>query len=189
MSQDLILLADQMQGCQKCDLCKNRIKVVPGEGNNQSEILFIGEAPGAEENKQGRPFVGAAGQFLEYLLTQVGWKRSDVFITNIVKDQPPSNRDPLPEEIRICTSSWLEPQIKIINPKIIVTLGRHAMHYFLPNIGSISQAHGRVFRKPDKMVYFPLYHPAVALYRSEMKQTLENDFKKLPRLLELLNNK
>ncbi|MDO8513586.1 MAG: uracil-DNA glycosylase [bacterium] len=188
MPQELNSLANEMRDCQKCRLHLNRINVVPGEGNPHSEIVFVGEAPGAQENKLGRPFVGAAGEFLDNLLKMVGWNRQDVYITNIVKDQPPGNRDPMPDEIEICTSTWLKHQIKIIDPKVIVTLGRHAMNYFLPNMGSISQIHGRAFRKRNGKVYFPLFHPAVALYRPDMEKILKTDFKKLPKLLRQLDN-
>lgn len=187
-SQELSALADSIRVCTKCRLYKNRINAVPGEGNPNSPIVFVGEAPGKQENIDGRPFVGAAGKLLNELLASQGWQRTDVFITNIVKDQPPGNRDPLLDEISICTNAWLTAQLAIIKPKIIVPLGRHAMQYFLPNVGTISQIHGQAFRRQDGRIYVPLYHPAVALYRSELRSTLEADFRILPKLLKQISN-
>lgn len=179
-------LKECISDCSKCRLSSNRINVVFGEGNENAKVMFVGEAPGKEENKQGLPFVGAAGQFLNKMLEGIGWKREDVYITNIVKDQPPNNRDPEPDEIKICTENWLIPQIKIMDPKIIVPLGRHSMYFFLPNVGTISQIHGRVFRRKDGRVYVPLYHPAVALYNNSQKPILEKDFQLLPKVLKKL---
>lgn len=174
--------------CSKCRLSTNRINVVFGCGNENAKVMFVGEAPGKQENIQGRPFVGAAGKFLNTMLESISWKREDVYITNIVKDQPPENRDPLPDEIDICTKNWLLPQIEIMDPKIIVPLGRHSMNFFLPNVGTISQIHGRVFRRADGRVYVPLYHPAVALYSGSQRPVLLNDFAILPKVLKKLEN-
>lgn len=169
-----------------CSLRMQVTQAVPGEGSPEAEILFIGEAPGAKEDEQGRPFVGAAGKFLNEMLSSINMKREDVYITNVVKYRPPNNRDPLPEEIASC-EEWLMEQIKIIQPKIIVTLGRHALAYFLPD-KKISEAHGQAFRKnfPDlgTLVFFALYHPAAALYNGGMRETLIKDFQKIPKVLE-----
>jgi uracil-DNA glycosylase family 4 len=158
---------------------------VPGEGNPDAQIMFIGEAPGKSENEQGKPFVGAAGKFLGEMLESIGLSRDDVFITNIVKQRPPNNRDPLPEEI---AAHWplLEKQIEIINPKIIVMLGRHSMGRLLPDQGTISQIHGKPFRRKDGRVYLPLYHPAAALYNGGLRATLIADFSKIPLILKKL---
>lgn len=164
-------------------LRKGATQLVPGEGHPNAETMFIGEAPGSNEDRQGRPFVGAAGKFLEEMLDEIGLKREDVFITNIVKYQPPNNRDPLPEEIQALLP-YLLAQIKIIQPKLIVFLGRHSMTVFLPEL-KISQAHGRPVKKGDQ-VYLPLFHPAAALYNSSIKQTIIEDFKKIPIILKKL---
>ncbi len=183
---DLETIAKQVKECQNCPLYEKATQAVPGEGNPNSEVMFIGEGPGAEEDKQGRPFVGAAGKFLEEMLGLINWKREDVFIGNIVKHRPPDNRDPLPEEIVACTP-YLDAQIKVIKPKVIVTLGRHAMYQFLPSDFRISKEHGKVFRRKGR-AYVPFYHPAAALYHNALKQTLINDFKKLPLIIKKLDS-
>lgn len=169
-----------------CSLREQATQAVPGDGNPEAEILFIGEAPGAKEDEEGRPFVGAAGKFLNEMLASIDLKREDVYITNVVKYRPPNNRDPFPEEIASC-EEWLKEEIKIIQPKIIVTLGRHALLYFLPG-KKISEVHGQAFRKtfPDlgTLVFFALYHPAAALYNGSMRDTLIKDFQKIPKVLE-----
>lgn len=157
---------------------------VPGEGNPEADIVLVGEAPGFHEDKQGRPFVGAAGQFLDQMLASIDLKRADVFITNVVKYRPPNNRDPEPDEIAR-SRHWLDKQIEIINPKIIVTLGRHSMGVFLPNVGKISTVHGRAFRRPDGKVYVPFFHPAAGLHQASLKATIEADFLKLPKIIVL----
>ncbi len=156
---------------------------VPGEGNPDAAILFIGEAPGKNEDEQKRPFVGAAGKFLQEMLETINLKRSDVFITNIVKQRPPNNRDPLPEEIA-AHQPFLEQQIVVIDPTLIVLLGRHSMQLLLPGLGTISQLHGKAFRRKDGRMYMPLYHPAAALYNGGLRQTLLDDFRKIPALLK-----
>ncbi len=161
---------------------------VPGEGNPDAAIIFVGEAPGFHEDKQGRPFVGAAGQFLDSMLASINLDRSDVFITNVVKYRPPENRDPEKGEIA-SSFRWLKQQIGIIDPNIIVTLGRHSMSVFLPEVGKISEVHGRAFRKPDGRVYVPFFHPAAGLHQASLKSTIEADFKKLPRIIELAKAK
>lgn len=179
-------LNEGMLKCSRCILkmgCKN---IVPGEGSAEAEIMFIGEAPGQKEDELGRPFVGAAGKFLNEMLATINMKREDVYIANVVKCRPPGNRDPLPEEVAACWP-WLLEQIKIIQPKLIVTLGRHSMERFFPG-QKISQTHGRAMRKtiPEigQQVFFTLYHPAAALYNGGMRSTLLEDFKKIPRVLE-----
>jgi len=173
-------------------LFKGTNKAVPGEGNSEADIMFIGEAPGKAEDLSGIPFVGAAGKFLAQLLEVINLNREDVYITNIVKHRPPDNRDPQNDEIEAC-KFYLDSQIKIINPKLIVTLGRHAMNRFMPGL-KISEVHGkarpvRLFESgvTDK-VFFPLYHPASALYNPGLRGTLIDDMKKIPLLLKNIDN-
>ena len=169
-----------------CDLKEQATQAVPGDGSASAEIMFIGEAPGKNEDLQGVPFVGAAGKFLSEMLATINLKREDIYITNVVKYRPPNNRDPLPEEIDSCMP-WLHEQIKIIQPKVIVTLGRHAMEHFIPG-KKISEVHGQAFRRKfddiGEQVFFSLYHPAAALYNGGMRQTLIEDFKKIPKVVE-----
>ena len=169
-----------VKSCQKCRLYKNARRGVPGEGNIDSELAFIGEAPGAVEDDTGRPFVGRAGKLLESLLKEVGYKREEVWIGNIIKHRPPDNRDPLPDEIHAC-EPYLAMQLKIIEPEVIVTLGRFALNYFYPD-GKITRDHGRSV-KTDKYLIYPLYHPAAALRNGEMGAVLRKDFLKIPELL------
>lgn len=154
--------------------------LVFGEGNIDCDVMFIGEAPGMNEDRLKRPFVGRGGQLLDRMIASIGWKRENVYITNIVKRRPPDNRDPLPEEIE-AYKPYLTRQIEIINPKIIVTLGRFSMNYFLPD-AKITRDHGRVLRIGDRIIY-PVYHPAAALRSTEMMNVLREDFKKLPKIL------
>lgn len=151
--------------------------LVFGEGDINSEVIFIGEAPGYYEDLQKRPFVGRSGQLLDKLIEKIGWKRADVYITNIVKRRPPENRDPFPEEIE-AYRPYLSRQIEIINPKIIATLGRFSMNYFLP-LAQISRDQGKIFWWNDKLI-IPLYHPAAALRSTKVKEELEKSFRKLP---------
>lgn len=181
-------LNEKMAKCSQCALrpgCKN---VVPGEGSAEAEIMFIGEGPGAKEDELGRPFVGAAGKFLDEMLNIINLKREDIYIANVVKCRPPGNRDPSPEEAAVCWP-WLLEQIKIIEPKLIVTLGRHSMERFLPN-QKISQVHGKAMRKETpgigKQVFYTLYHPAAALYNGSMREVLIKDFKRIPKVLEAI---
>jgi len=176
----LAQVTQEVSICTKCVLHHSRKNAVPGEGPVNASIMFIGEGPGFHENEQGRPFVGAAGKFLEELLTKIGMKRSDVFITNVVKCRPPGNRDPLPEELDAC-SEYLERQIQAINPHVIVTLGRYSMARFLPN-AKISEVHGQSMRVRGRLVV-PMYHPAAALHQGSLKPTLERDFAALPGLI------
>ena len=159
---------------------------MPGEGNARAEVMFIGEGPGTNEDKEGRPFVGEAGRFLETMLASIGLKREEVYITNVVKCRPPNNRDPLDEEVRICTTNYLYDQIRNIKPRLIVTLGRHSMHQFFPQIRSISSVHGKAYKKGGQ-VYLILYHPAAALYQQNLKNTLKDDFKKIPSILRKID--
>lgn len=169
-----------------CTLRESATQAVPGAGNANADILFIGEAPGKNEDLEGIPFVGAAGKFLNAMLESIALKREDIFITNVVKYRPPNNRDPLPEEKEACRE-WLAEQIRIIDPKLIVTLGKHALENFIPG-KMISEVHGQAFRRefPDlgQRVFFALYHPAAALYNGSMRETLIKDFHKIPKVLQ-----
>jgi len=174
-------LAGEIAGCPRCDLAKTRTHAVPGEGNAGAKVVFIGEGPGFHEDQQARPFVGAAGKFLDELLAAVGWRREDVFIANVIKCRPPNNRDPLPEEIEACTP-WLEQQLETIGAPVIVTLGRFAMgRYFRGQ--SIGKIHGQPKRIGDVTVV-PMYHPAAALHQASLRRTIEEDFRKLPAIVE-----
>jgi uracil-DNA glycosylase len=169
------------------ELAETAHNLVMGDGNLNAEIVFIGEAPGKNEDEQGLPFVGAAGKFLNEMLAQAGMERSDVYITNIVKYRPPNNRDPLPEEKKAFWP-YLVRQLDVIAPKVVVTLGRHSMEYFLPN-AKISQVHGeakRIAFGDQKIVIVPLYHPAAALYNGSMRQTLIDDFLRVPTIIEMI---
>ena len=172
--------------CSKCVLRSTCNQVVPGEGSAEAEIMFIGEGPGQKEDELGRPFVGAAGKFLDEMLGAIKLKREDIYIANVVKCRPPQNRDPFPQEAESCWP-WLERQIEIINPKLVVTLGRHSMERFLPN-QKISKIHGKAMRREisglGKRVFYALYHPAAALYNGSMRNVLIEDFKKIPKVLE-----
>jgi uracil-DNA glycosylase family 4 len=174
-------VADEVSTCTLCDLHFSRKNAVPGEGPYDAEIMFIGEGPGFHENEQGRPFVGAAGKFLEELLATIELNRQQVFITNVVKCRPPGNRDPLPDEVSTCTATYLERQIQAINPKVIVTLGRFSMNLFLPD-AKISQVHGQAYQIKDRTVV-PMYHPAAALHQGSLRPVIENDFALLPKLI------
>jgi len=168
-------------GCHACPLGTQRTHAVPGEGPVDAEIMLVGEAPGYYEDQQGRPFVGAAGQFLEQLLTSIGLKRTDVFIGNVIKCRPPGNRDPLPEEIIAC-SHWLGEQFEIIRPRVVVTLGRYSLARFIPGT-PIGKVHGQG-RKINDIWVVPMYHPAAALHQGSLRKTIEDDFRKIPAYLE-----
>jgi uracil-DNA glycosylase len=180
--QKLEKLAKKIKVCTLCELHRLRTQAVPGEGPTHAEIMFIGEGPGASEDKQGRPFVGASGKFLDQLLEQAGVTRTDVFITNVVKCRPPGNRDPLPDEVKICTSNYLEHQIEIVNPSIIVTLGRHSMGLFFKG-AKITQIHGQMQKVGERFV-IAMFHPAAALHQLSLRETIMADFAKLPELLK-----
>ena len=170
-------VASQVAVCEKCALHYSRKRAVPGEGPADSKIMFIGEGPGFYENEQGRPFVGAAGQFLEELLKKIGLRREQVYITNVVKCRPPGNRDPLPDELASC-SDYLERQIEALNPRVIVTLGRYSMARFLP-MSKISDIHGQASMVHGRMIV-AMYHPAAALHQPSLRPALEKDFMRLP---------
>ncbi|GCE26649.1 uracil-DNA glycosylase [Dictyobacter alpinus] len=182
MSSEEILqeIALEVSTCASCKLCKGRTKAVPGEGNAHARILFIGEGPGYHEDKQARPFVGPAGQFLDELLASINLKRSDVFITNVVKCRPPNNRDPEPDEMAAC-NDYLDRQIAALQPQVIVTLGRFSMTKFFGS-ERISSIHGRA-RKKDGRICIAMYHPAAGLHRAELKDTIRQDFKKIPLII------
>lgn len=185
------------------ELAKGATQLVPGDGNANAELMFVGEAPGRDEDKQGKPFVGAAGKFLNEMLASVGLERKDVYITNIVKYRPPNNRDPSPEEVT-SFMPYLFKQVQVIQPKLLITLGRHAMNVFLPGL-RISATHGQPKRigirswqsgdgrdktsnpKIESLVILPLFHPAAALYNGGMREILLEDFARLPQILKLIN--
>ena len=166
--------------CQQCEIAKYRTKVVPGEGAEDADIMFIGEAPGWHEDQQGRPFVGPAGLYLDELLASINLKREQVYIANVIKCRPLGNRDPLPAEIHNCRK-WLERQIELIRPKMIVTLGRYSMAMFFPG-KSISKIHGTA-QKRDNIIYYAMYHPAAALHQQSLRWAIEEDMLKIPSLL------
>jgi uracil-DNA glycosylase family 4 len=174
-------LYQQIAQCQRCEIAKFRTKVVPGEGAEDADIMFIGEAPGWHEDQQGRPFVGPAGQYLDRLLNSINLNRPQVYIANVIKCRPSSNRDPLPTEIQNCRP-WLDQQIEIIKPKMIVTLGRYSMARYFPG-KSISKIHGTA-QKRDNIIYYAMYHPAAALHQQSLRQAIEADMLKIPALLD-----
>ena len=182
VEETLAQIAGEVSACTSCTLHKTRKKSVPGEGPANSEIMFIGEGPGMNENEQGRPFVGAAGSFLNQLLAQAGLKREDVWIGNVVKCRPPENRDPMPEELAAC-NVYLERQIEALNPSIIVTLGRFSMGKFMPG-AKISAVHGQMRRVGNRFV-IAMFHPAAALHNVNIKPQILADFAKLPQLLDV----
>ncbi len=187
--EELSKINEEIAKCTRCRLSLYRTKPVPGEGNPYAKVMFIGEAPGRFEDLQGRPFVGAAGKLLTELLNGIGLSREEVFITNVVKCRPPNNRDPREDEIKLC-SSFLERQIEIIDPDVIVTLGRHSTRYILGRAGykvdSIMRVRGREFEislKGRRRKVLPMLHPAAALYNPRLKNLLEEDFRKLRKML------
>ena len=182
----LVQIRDEIASCFDCPLSKTRTNTVPGEGDPNAEIMFIGEAPGQTEDQLGIPFCGRAGEFLNQMLSTIGLKREDVFIANTCKCRPPENRDPLPEEKAAC-KKYLNKQFEIIDPKIIVCLGKHSVETFLPTAGGISKVHGKPFRRKDGKVYLPLYHPAAALHNGGLRQTLLDDFAIIPALLKKIS--
>lgn len=188
------IMADILESNICPDLAKTATQLVFGDGNPNAEIVFIGEAPGKNEDIQGKPFVGAAGKFLNEMLAQIGLTREDVYITNIVKYRPPNNRDPLPDEKKAFLP-YLQAQLEVIQPKIVVTLGRHSMNCFLPDL-QISKIHGQPKRIRINMkqqageilplVIMPLFHPAAALYNGGLRQTLIDDFASIPGVIQYL---
>ncbi|EKD99548.1 MAG: hypothetical protein ACD_22C00234G0007 [uncultured bacterium] len=169
-----------VKNCQKCRLYKLAKNAVPGEGSIDTELVFVGEAPGATEDATGRPFVGRAGMLLEALLKKIGYERKDVWIGNIIKHRPPENRDPLPDELAAC-EGYLTLQLKTIKPKLVVTLGRFSMNYFYEE-GKITRDHGQLINVGEYFVY-PVYHPAAALRNPTMAKVLTEDFMKIPSIL------
>jgi uracil-DNA glycosylase family 4 len=180
-SQALQTLAAEISQCTKCLLHRGRTKAVPGEGPAGADIMFIGEAPGFHEDQQGRPFVGAAGKFLEELLESISLTRQDVYIANVIKCRPPGNRDPLPDEIEAC-KPFLDQQIELIRPKLVVTLGRFSMARAFPK-ARISEIHGQP-RKIGGIIYYPMYHPAAALHQPSLRRTIEEDMRRIPEMLD-----
>ena len=177
----IVEIAQRVCICTDCALSNNRTFAVPGEGPSDANIMFIGEAPGYHEDRQGKPFVGPAGKFLDELLASIGLSREDVFIANMVKCRPQNNRDPLPSEIASC-SKYLDRQIELIRPKLLVTLGRFSLGKFFPK-ESISRARGKA-KIVDGLLVYPIMHPAAALHRQELKKVIEEDFKAIPGLLQ-----
>ena len=180
-AEKLKAISQDIEVCTDCELHASRKKSVPGEGPADSDLMFIGEGPGFHENEQGKPFVGAAGRFLEDLLAIIDLKREDVFIGNVVKCRPPGNRDPQPEEIEAC-GKYLEHQIEAIDPKVIVTLGRFSMARYFPDT-RISKIHGQA-KEIDGRLIVPMYHPAAALHQPSLRKVIEADFSMLPELIE-----
>jgi DNA polymerase len=182
MGADTVLtaVASDVRACTRCPLHRGRTQAVPGEGNMLSDVLLVGEGPGAREDATGRPFVGPAGQLLNELLGALGWAREDVFIANVVKCRPPGNRDPEPEEIAAC-AGYLDRQEAALDPAVIVTLGRHSLQRYLPG-ARISSVHGQLRRSGGRFV-FPMYHPAAALHQASLRETLFADIRGLPAAL------
>lgn len=173
-------IAQQIKGCTACELCRSRTHAVPGEGSPNARIMLIGEGPGHQEDQQGRPFIGNSGKFLNELIGRAGLQREDVFITNVVKCRPPGNRDPMPDEIAAC-SAYLDAQIELIDPDVVVTLGRFSMQRWFRN-ERISKIHGEP-REDGKRLIVPMYHPAAALHQAALRGTIEDDFARLPKIL------
>jgi uracil-DNA glycosylase family 4 len=176
-TEELLELHGRIRECTACPLHKTRIQAVPGYGPVTARIMAVGEGPGETEDREGKPFVGAAGQLLTRLLEAVGLDRRDIYITNIIKCRPPGNRDPEPEEVEAC-SHFLDEQIGMLQPDVILVLGRHALTRLLPGAGGISRLHGQRLRRGDR-VYVPLYHPAAALYNATLMDTLETDMRRV----------
>lgn len=174
-------LYGRVRGCTLCALSKTRTMAVPGEGPLTADVLFIGEAPGMNEDKQGRPFVGQAGQFLGELLAAAGLRRDEVYICNVLKCRPPGNRDPLPGEMESCRG-YLDEQIEVVDPAVIVTLGRYSMARYFPG-QTISRIHGKAVAR-DGRYYVPMYHPAAALHQQSLREVILQDFRTLPGVID-----
>lgn len=181
---ELAELYREIQVCQKCLLGQSRSHAVPGEGPEDAAVMFIGEAPGFHEDRQGRPFVGAAGSYLNELLDRISFRREEVYITNVIKCRPPANRDPQPIEIETC-QPYLDKQIALIRPRLIVTLGRFSMQRYFPG-ASITRIHGQP-KRVGNVIYYPIFHPAAALHQPRWREMLEADFQKIPELLAKLD--
>ncbi len=185
MMNTLEEVAQLVRNCSDCPLHQDRTNAVPGEGAPDADIMFIGEGPGYQEDRQGRPFVGPAGQFLDQLLALIGMRREQVFIANMIKCRAPQNRDPQPAEMAAC-GKYLDRQIQLVNPRLIVTLGRFSLGRFFPG-ESITRARGKVREKDGRFIY-PVMHPAAALHRQELRATIISDFEAIPSVLENLAN-
>jgi len=185
VTDSLEQIAAEVRACQRCPLGRGRKNAVPGEGPADARIMFIGEGPGFHEDQQGRPFVGASGKYLEKLLAEIGLTRHDVFIANVIKCRPPGNRDPKPAELEACRG-YLDRQIALIKPSIIVTLGRFSMARYFPG-QSISRIHGRA-KRVGHVFYFPMFHPAAALRNPAWRQAMSDDIQRIPKLLDQLVN-
>jgi DNA polymerase len=183
----LVKVSNEVVVCTKCRLCETRRNAVPGEGLESSRIIFVGEAPGEQEDVQGRPFVGAAGKLLTELLASVGLRREDVYITNVVKCRPPKNRPPRKDETAACRP-YLDRQISLLTPRIICPMGNSAIHSLMDSDKSVTDLHGMPFEIGEKkqVTFFPMYHPAAALYTFQLRKVMEEDFKKLKELLNSL---
>jgi len=177
----LALLAEKIRVCVHCDLSQNRTQAVPGEGSARARIMFVGEAPGAMEDQTGRPFVGASGRLLDAMLDDIGLRRADVFIANVNRCRPPGNRDPLAWEVKACRP-WLLAQLRVIRPQVVCPLGRFALEALVDSRLQISKAHGQPIEQ-DGILYVPLYHPAAALHRQDLRDTLIADMRRLKELL------
>ena len=182
---ELTDLYNEIQVCQACILSQGRTNAVPGSGPEDAEIMFIGEGPGFHEDRQGEPFVGAAGKYLEELLEQIGIERNDVYITNVVKCRPPGNRDPQPDEVSAC-KTYLDKQIDLSRPRLVVTLGRFSMQRYFPG-ASISRIHGQP-KRVGNVIYYPMFHPAAALHQPRWRSLVEEDILKIPNLLAKLDD-
>jgi uracil-DNA glycosylase family 4 len=182
---ELTDLYQEVRVCQKCILAQGRTHAVPGEGPEDADIMFIGEGPGFHEDRQGRPFVGAAGNYLNELLEKIGLNRESVYITNVVKCRPPGNRDPQPEEIEAC-KPYLDRQIDLIRPRLVITLGRFSMQRYFPG-ASISRIHGQP-KRVGSVIYYPMFHPAAALHQPRWRSLVEEDMLKIPDLLAKLDD-
>jgi uracil-DNA glycosylase len=171
-------IADEIRGHVPCgfEICEQATNLVPGEGNPTADVVLVGEAPGASEDRSGRPFVGSAGKLLDRLLAEAGLERDDVFITNVVKARPPGNRDPKADEVAHHLP-WLEAQLEILSPRLLVPLGRHALHFFARGV-KITEAHGHVLER-DGRTLFPMFHPAAALRNPKLRETLHEDARAL----------
>ena len=180
IEKSFVDLYKKIADCPACELARFRTKTVPGSGPSTSKLMLIGEGPGEKEDELGLPFVGRSGQFLEKMLLSIGLSRDEVYITNVVKCRPPSNRDPSAQEIQAC-DNFLQQQIAIVNPTVIATLGRFSMSIWFPN-EKISQIHGEV-REIDGRLIIPMYHPAAALRNGSLRKTVQNDFLKIKKSL------
>ncbi|NJP06491.1 MAG: uracil-DNA glycosylase [Chloroflexaceae bacterium] len=185
-TSELTLIADEIRQCTLCQLHRSRTNAVPGEGPADARIVLIGEGPGYHEDRQGRPFVGPSGQFLTELLVLAQIEREDVFLANVIKCRAPQNRDPTPDEIQTCASTYLFRQIELLNPEIIVTLGRFSMALYLP-AAKISHVHGKPHRVGQRLIV-PMLHPAAALHQPNNRPLIEADFRQLGAILTQLKN-